>query len=915
MKAIVERHGGSVEKFIGDAVMAVFGVPVAHEDDALRAVRAAAEMRDALPELNVQARIGVNTGEVVTGTEERLATGDAVNVAARLEQAAQSDEVLMGAPTLALVRDAVDVEEAKPLALKGKAEPVLAYRLLRVLEAPERRHETPFVGRERELALLRDAWERAQTERRCLLVTVVADAGVGKSRLVAEALTPLDARIVRGRCLPYGQGITYWPVVEVLKQLDVLPAEEVAAAAIHSLLGETEVQTSAEEIAWAVRKTFERAASERLLALVFEDVQWGEETFLDLIEHVALLSSGAPILLACLARPELLERRPQWPVALRLGPLPADDVEALIPRRIGGELRQRMARAAGGNPLFITEMLAMTGEAETQVVVPPNLQALLTARLDRLDPSERRVLERGAVEGEIFHRGAVQALAPEETQVTPRLAALVRKELIEPDAPQLSSEDGFRFRHLLIRDAAYDGLPKASRAELHERLACWLEEQGGELVELDEILGYHLEQAALFQAELGQSDPALAQRAGKRLAAGGRRARWRGDEGAASSLLERALGLTRPLGLDVHLELDLAWIYRFSAPDEALAIAEATAERARDEDDEAGELLARVVAAHQRFVIGEQPDVDGLETLARSALPVLAQADDDAGLARVWDVLAYGVAITRGRFDECAQAAEQALRHARLAGDEPRHLFSLESALVNGPRPADEALRVLDAVLSENPHPGSLLRRAWLLAMLGRFDEAWPLAHEAAARHRELTGLESDANLAEIASLAGNEESAAGYLRAFCDWCEVHGQHDWLSTYAPQRGRALCALGRYEEAEPLAQLGRKLGNKQDFATQMLWRQVQALVQASRGEHAQAEQLAREAVAIGEQTDALNFQAAALCDLAEVLQSAGSTDGAAATLAQALDRYERKANLVMADRTRTRLAELRASAPR
>jgi predicted ATPase len=359
-------------------------------------------------------------------------------------------------------------------------------------------------------------------------------------------------------------------------------------------------------------------------------------------------------------------------VALRLGPLPADEVEALIPGRIGGELRQRMARAAGGNPLFLTEMLAMTGEAETQVVVPPNLQALLTARLNRLDPPERRVLERGAVEGEIFHRGAVQALAPEETKVTPRLAALVRKELIGPDAPQLPSEDGFRFRHLLIRDAAYDGLPKASRIELHERFACWLEEHGAELVELDEILGHHLEQAALYQAELGQSDPALAQRAGERLAAGARRARGRGDEGAASSLFERAIALTRPLGLDVHLELDLAWMYRFSAPEEALAIAEATAERARDEGDEAGEALARVVAAHQRFVIAKHPDVGGLEPLARSALPVLAQADNDAGLARVWEVIAYGVAITRGRFDECAQAAEQALRHARLADCEPR---------------------------------------------------------------------------------------------------------------------------------------------------------------------------------------------------------------------------------------------------
>ena len=310
MKAIVERHGGSVEKFIGDAVMAVFGVPVLHEDDALRAVRAAVEMRDALPELGLQGRIGVMTGEVVTGTEERLATGDAVNVAARLEQAAQPGEVLVGGPTLALVRDAAEVEPIEPLELKGKSDPVPAYRLLRVHDAPERPHGELFVGRERELAILQEAWERVRAEQRCELVTVTGDAGVGKSRLAAEALASIDATVVRGRCLPYGEGITYWPVVEVLNQLDVPPAEEAAAEAIRSLLGETDAATSAEEIAWAFRKTLEHAAAERPLVVVFDDIQWGEETFLDLVEHVALLSAGASILVYCMARPELAERRP-----------------------------------------------------------------------------------------------------------------------------------------------------------------------------------------------------------------------------------------------------------------------------------------------------------------------------------------------------------------------------------------------------------------------------------------------------------------------------------------------------------------------------------------------------------------------------------------------------------------------------
>src|SRR5205807_2171068 len=243
------------------------------------------------------------------------------------EQAAEPGEVLIGQPTLDLVRDAAEVEPVEPLGLKGKAEPVPAYRLVRVHEAPERRHETLFVGRVRELAIVREAWERVRAERRCELVTIVGDAGVGKSRLVAEALVSVEATVVRGRCLPYGEGITYWPVVEVLKQLAVLPEDRSAAVAIRSLLGETEVGASAEEIAWAFRKTLEQAATERPLVVVFDDIQWGEETFRDLVEHVALLSSGAPVLLLCMARPELTENHPTWPVTLRLEPLAEDEVE------------------------------------------------------------------------------------------------------------------------------------------------------------------------------------------------------------------------------------------------------------------------------------------------------------------------------------------------------------------------------------------------------------------------------------------------------------------------------------------------------------------------------------------------------------------------------------------------------------
>jgi class 3 adenylate cyclase len=397
-RAAIERHGGTLEKFIGDAVMAVFGVPTSHEDDALRAVRAAQELRDAV---EIDVRIGVNTGEVVTAADDSLVTGDAVNVAARLEQAAGAGEVLLGEDTYRLVRDAVTVEPVEPLLLKGKSEPVPAFRLLDVGEAPERPHGDVFVGRQRELEDIAAAWERACTRKACELVSIVAEAGVGKTRLTAEALDRLDARIVRGRCLSYGEGITYWPVVQVVKQLDARPSDPEASAAIASLLGETQARTSAENIAWAFRKLLEEQAP---LVCMFEDVHWGEETFLDLVEHVALLSAGAPLLLVCTARPDLLERRHSWPVTCRLASLEPDDVDRLLPASLTAELREQIARSAGGNPLFITEMVAMASSTDGEVAVPPTLRALLTARLDQVEASERRVLERGAVEGEIFPR-------------------------------------------------------------------------------------------------------------------------------------------------------------------------------------------------------------------------------------------------------------------------------------------------------------------------------------------------------------------------------------------------------------------------------------------------------------------------------------------------------------------------------
>ena len=906
MKAIVELHGGTVEKFIGDAVMAVFGIPVAHEDDALRACRAAVEMRAALPELGIEGRIGVDTGEVVTGTEERLATGDAVNVAARLEQAATTGEALIGGSTLALVRDAVVVETVEPLALKGKAELVPAFRLLAVPGPPERSHASRFVGRTRELATLLQAWERARTQASCELLTVVGDAGMGKSRLVAEALSGVEARVVRGRCLPYGEGITYWPVVEVLKQLNVLPSDEEAAAAVRSLLGDTNRATSADEIAWAFRKLLEEQAP---LVVCFDDLQWGEETFLNLVESTGLLGAGTPLLLLCMARPELLERRPSWPVALRLEPLSPDDADVLIGQSLPEKLRRRIADRSGGNPLFITEMLALATD-DGEVDVPPTLRALLAARLDQLEPEERSVLERGAVEGEVFHRGAVQALAPDEPEVLPRLAALVRHELIRPEPPQFPGEDGFRFRHLLIRDAAYDALPRGVRADLHRRFADWLENKKT-LVELDELVGYHLEQAFRNEAELRRPDDALALRAGDRLMAAGRRALDRGDVRAAAGLLERALTLTRPYRLDVHGEIELAAAH-WGEPERSARIAEEAALRADEAGDETGAALARALAASQLVFVGSV-SIDELEALLLEARRRLEEAEDHLGLFYVWSALGYGVANGRGRADDWAIASEQARRHSRLAGRSAPRPVDLGVSIVVGSRPADEALETVERLLAETRSPYVLLSRAWLLAMLDRSEEAWQDAREAYARHRELDDTRwPDWWLAELSILDGDHEDASRRLRIVCDWLEATDQLAFLEGYLGQLGRSLCMLGRFDEAEHVAKRARSLeetlgGPVPDY----IWRQVLARVHAHRGDLVEAERLAREAVAGSEQTDLLVEQCLTHCDLGEVLAAAGRYDEAEAELEQALDRCERKKNLALARRVRGRLAELRA----
>jgi class 3 adenylate cyclase len=905
MKGIVESHGGTVDKFIGDAVMAVFGVPVAHEDDALRACRAATEMRDALPELGVAGRIGVNTGEALTGTEERLATGDVLNVAARLEQAAAPGEVLIGSETLALVEPAVEVGEKQLLELKGKREPVAAYALGAVRGA-ERAHGSPFVGREQELEQLVQAWDRALAGSCCELVTVVGDAGVGKSRLVVEALDQIDARVVRGRCLSYGEGITYWPVVEVVKQLDALPNDEQAANAIRSLLRESDAAAGTDEIAWAVRKLLEEQAP---LVVCFDDLQWGEKTFLDLVESTAALSTGVTVLLVCMARPELLERRPRWPSTLQLNPLQGRDAELLV-GDLPADVRERIIRTSGGNPLFLIEMVALAGD-RAEVEIPPTLRSLLAARLDQLEAPERRLLELGAIEGELFHHGAIQALATEETELTPWLAALVRHDLIRPDQPQVPGEDAYRFRHILIRDAAYDALPKTRRTGLHERFAAWLEEHGTGLVELDELVGYHLEQAVRYQQELGRPvDEPLAAEGGRRLTAAGRRAFARQDHVAAAGLLERAAALLPAGKLDAILEFELLDALLGVDGERALRRAETLAERAAAVGDPLGELCWRLEEGTVRSWLEREGAADRLAALVEQALALFEAAGDDLALCVAYRALGR-VADTRGQVDTMAEAGEQAAFHAQRAGLSERQVGRYGSIRrARGAIPASELLAWLD---EQDEHDLRVRTgRAWVLAMLGRIEEARALLAALRADDAERGGVLLLGAIGEVGFevelLAGDPAAAAAVGEELCGRLEGAGSRD-LEAFAGRLAQAYYQLGSLDDADAWAARAAELGTSDDAYTQMLWRQARAKVLARRDDHPEARRLAYEAVAISDGTEMLDAQADAYADLAEVLSLAARRREAAQALEQALGRYERKQNLVMAERTRTRLEEL------
>jgi class 3 adenylate cyclase/tetratricopeptide (TPR) repeat protein len=936
VRRILERHGGTVEKFVGDAAMAVFGLPLVHEDDAVRAVRAAVEMRDALEPLGLEVRIGINTGEVVAGTGETLVTGDAVNVAARLEQVAGAGEVLIGAGTESLVRDAARTEPVESLTLKGKSEPVPAFRVLEVLDqvpAFTRPIETPFVGRGDELRRLEGALESAIATRVPQLATIVGPPGIGKSRLVRELLGRTDARAVVGRCLSYGEGITYWPLTEIVDQVGNLDealragagAEaDLAALRIRVGLGSAEATAAPEEIAWGFRKLFEALAAASPLIVVLDDLHWAEPTLLSLVEYISAFAEDVPLFLLCTARPDLFEERPAWTAPksnatiITLEPLAETDSETLVEGlgQLTEGARSQIVEAAEGNPLFVEQLVAMRAESgDGELEVPPSLHALLAARIDRLAEEERAVVERGSVEGRLFHRGAVAELLAEaeRREVGAHLLTLVRKELIRPDRATVPGDDGFRFGHILIRDAAYEAIPKRQRAALHERYADWLAARLGENAP-DEILGYHLEQAYRYGSELGGANPALGERAAARLAAAAQAARMRADVSATVNFLGRALGLV-PVGeLRRRLLAELGEALT-KAGDLARAekVLEEAAKLAQAAVDARVEWLARLQLAMLRIRLAPEGAAALALREAEAAIAAFGADSDHVVLAWAWSVIAE-VHNLHSQAVEQQVALERGIHHAREARD-----LALEVELVTrsappiifGAVPVEEGLRYADRIrerLGHNPAVQALALHieGHLRARRGEFEGALAAMHEWRSRFHELGQETTYAWTAgcvwDVCSWAEDWETGERALREGYEILEQMGDKAFLSTVAIYLGDALYRQGRLDEAERYNEIGEELGATDDLLNEAAWRALRAKVLAARGDLDSARTVAREAVEIAAETDYIELEAETRLALAEILREAEESDWAAEA-GRSAELYERKGNLVGARRAK------------
>jgi tetratricopeptide (TPR) repeat protein len=814
--------------------------------------------------------------------------------------------------------------------------------------------------------------DEAVSGRVCRLATVVGDAGLGKTRLVSELLDRESerVRILWARCLPYGEGITFWPVAEMVKAaagIDETDSPEAARSKLENLVAAAEDGAEVagrvssaiglgdgggdiQEMFWAIRRLLEILALEIPLAVVVEDIHWAEPGLLDLLQYLARFSAGSPVFILCTSRPEIRDLRPDWSTVadtISLEPLDESECEALIANLLGrfgltGDVRTRITDAAEGNPLFVEEMLRKLiddGHLErenghwtargdlSRISVPGTINALLSARLDQLEAEERAVIQRASVVGKIFWWGAVTELSPKDDRprVGSHLQTLLRKELVRPDRSGFAGEDAFRFSHILVRDAAYESMPKRARAELHERFASWLERKAGDrIAEFEEILGYHLEHAYRYRAELGPVDEttrAVSGRAAGHLAAAGRRALSNWDVSASVNLFSRAIDLL-PAEDPMRLEIlpDLGIILAQADIPRADAVLTEAVDAARAANDPLLEARAGVRRVFVRLLLDpEVNQVASLEEAERYA-SLFEERSDDLGLSEALNLIGL-IRFWQGRAAVAEECLGRAIRHARRAGghrQEAEGYKWLALATSIGPTPVVEGIRMLKSILEEGGQDRrveiAVMRMSgWLEANEGRFPKARELIARAKAIANELgdqvglTAVLRDS--AAVAMLADDPVTAETELRTAYESLERMSDFGHLASFAPDLGDAVYAQGRFEEALRLSEIGEGISIEGDVDANVRWRQLRAKALAHLGRLGEAEALGVEAVRLVAATDYLDLHAHALMALAEALRLADRTTEAASSVRDALELYRRKGSLVTARRAEALLEEL------
>jgi class 3 adenylate cyclase len=856
LRTELERHGGTVEKFIGDAVMAVFGAPVAHEDDAERAVRAALAIRDSIGE-ELQIRTAVNTGEALValgakpGEGDAMVAGDVVNTAARLQGGAPVNGILVGEATYRATSQVIEYRDASPVEAKGKSEPIKAWEAVaarsRFGSDVEQKLRTPLVGRERERSLLADAFGRARIEQSAQLVTLVGVPGIGKSRLVAELfqITDADEEIIswrQGRSLPYGERVSFWALGEIVKaHAGILESDDTATAeqklgAMVETLGEDERErewlvrhtrplvglegperAEREEAFSAWRRLLEAAAEQRPLILVFEDLHWADDGLLDFVDHLADWATTVPLLIVATARPELLDRRPGWgggkrnAFTLSIGALTDEEtavlLQGLLERAVlDADAQQAVLQRAEGNPLYAEEYARMLAERDGgDLPLPETVQGLIAARVDGLAPEEKTLLQDASVIGKVFWPGALDG-ADERT-----LHALERKEFVRRERrSSIAGETQYAFLHALVRDVAYGQIPRAERADKHRRAAEWLASLAGDRAEDHaEMLAHHYREALTLAEAAGIDSAGLREPARQAFAEGARRALSLGAGAAAYELALEALALTtaddpeRPA-----LQLVAGYAGRLIAVDDMAELLKPAIDAFVAQGDPGRAAEAAVLLSNALFYRGELVAVrevrDRARELARQAPRVAPTARALASISRSYLVidrnLEGGLELARQALeladelgdDESASVSLNTIGMARVIGGDPDGIEDLEESVARAERAG--------SIFHQHSCLNNLANQLWTV---GRLAEASLRLSEARAlceRYGFSTALLwNDAELVYDAHFRGDLQGVIARSTEYLSNDSASGYQG--KVVRATRGRALLARGQVEEAE------------------------------------------------------------------------------------------------------------------